>query len=119
MNSDHSAFRTPNSALKSLRVLIVEDSEDDTLLLIRELRKVGYDVLYERVETRESMKAALEQKQWDLIISDYILLTCSGVAALNVLKEKGFDLLFIIVSGNIGEDIAVSAMKGGGQESLI
>src|SRR4030042_3495004 len=119
MNSDHSAFRTPNSALKSLRVLIVEDSEDDAILLIRELRKVGYDVLYERVETRESMKAALEQKQWDLIISDYILPNFSGLAALNVLKEKEIDLPFIIVSGNIGEDIAVSAMKAGAHDYLI
>jgi PAS domain S-box-containing protein len=104
---------------EKLRVLIVEDSEDDAILLVRELRKGGYDVLFERVETRESMKAALEQKQWDLIISDYILPNFSGVAALNVLKEKEIDLPFIIVSGNIGEDIAVSAMKAGAHDYLI
>jgi CheY-like chemotaxis protein len=104
---------------KKLRILIVEDSEDDAILLVRELRKGGYDVLHERVETRESMKAALEQKRWDLIISDYILPNFSGVAALNLLKEKEIDLPFIIVSGNIGEDIAVSAMKAGAHDYLI
>jgi PAS domain S-box-containing protein len=120
MTSDHSALRTPNSEFKKqLRVLIVEDSEDDAILLIRELRNGGYDVLYERVETRESLKAALEQKQWDLIISDYIMPNFSGVAALHVLKDKEIDLPFIIVSGNIGEDVAVSAMKEGVHDYLV
>jgi PAS domain S-box-containing protein len=104
---------------KNLRVLFVEDSEDDTILLIRELRKGGYDVLYERIETRESLKAALDQKQWDLIISDYIMPNFSGLAALKVLKEKEIDLPFIIVSGHIGEDVAVSAMKEGAHDYLI
>jgi signal transduction histidine kinase/FixJ family two-component response regulator len=103
---------------KQLRLLLVEDSEDDALLLIRALRKGGYDVVYERVETPESMKAALD-RQWDLVIADYILPAFSGLAALNILKEKKIDLPFIIVSGNIGEDIAVEAMRAGAHDYIM
>ena len=110
MNSENSAFAKP------LRVLIVEDSQDDTCLLLRELRKVGYVSVYERVETPEAMMAALAKQQWDIIISDYVLPKFSGLAALAVLRETGQDLPFIIVSGNIGEDIAVGAMKAGAHD---
>ena len=101
-----------------LRLLIVEDSEDDTILLVRELRKGGYDVTYERVETRESMKAALAG-QWDLVIADYMLPVFSGLAALKLLQESGIDLPFIIVSGHIGEDIAVNTMKAGAHDYIL
>jgi light-regulated signal transduction histidine kinase (bacteriophytochrome) len=104
---------------KPLHILIVEDSEDDTLLLLRELKRGGYDLVSERIETPESMKAALEKGRWDLIISDYVLPRFSGLAALNILKESGRDLPFIIVSGNIGEDIAVGAMKAGAHDYII
>ena len=104
---------------KPLHILIVEDSEDDTLLLLRELKRGGYELVSERVETPESMKAAIEKDQWDLIISDYVLPRFSGLAALNILKESGQDLPFIIVSGNIGEDIAVGAMKAGAHDYII
>lgn len=103
---------------KPLRVLIVEDSEDDALLLLRELRR-SYEPVYKRVETLESLKAALESEEWDLIISDYVLPRFSGHAALSALKESGLDLPFIIVSGNIGEDIAVEAMKAGAHDYII
>jgi PAS domain S-box-containing protein len=104
---------------KPLRLLIVEDSEDDTLLLLRELGKGGYESVYERIETPEYMKAALEKDQWDLIISDYVLPRFSGLAALTILKESGQDLPFIIVSGKIGEDIAVGAMTAGAHDYII
>jgi len=104
---------------KQLRVLIIEDSEDDALLLLRELRNGGYEPVVERVETPEAMKAALEKKEWDLIISDYVLPKFSGLAALAIIKESGLDLPFIIVSGNIGEDIAVEAMKAGAHDYII
>jgi PAS domain S-box-containing protein len=104
---------------KSLNILIVEDSEDDTFLLLRELKRGGYELVSERVETPESMKAALERGGWDLIISDYVLPRFSGLAALSILKESGQDLPFIIVSGNIGEDIAVGAMKAGAHDYII
>ncbi len=103
---------------RQLRLLIVEDSEDDTLLLVRELRKGDYDVTYERVESRDSMKAALD-RQWDLVVADYMLPVFSGLAALKLLRESGIDLPFIIVSGHIGEDVAVSAMKAGAHDYIL
>src|SRR5688500_20050527 len=75
-----------NEMGKPLKVLIVEDSEDDALLLVRELRRGGYEVEFERVETAEAMQAALTQKTWDLILSDYSLPRFSGPRALEVLK---------------------------------
>ena len=104
---------------KPLHILIVEDSDDDTLLLIRELRRAGYETVHERVETAEAMKAALKQQEWDLVISDYMMPKFSGIAALKALQMSGQDLPFIIVSGNIGEDIAVAAMKAGAHDYII
>ncbi len=102
-----------------LHILIVEDSEDDTLLLLRELRHGGFDPVHERVDTPQSMRMALEQRQWDLVISDYVLPKFGGLAALKILLESGLDLPFIVVSGNIGEDIAVEAMKAGAHDYII
>jgi PAS domain S-box-containing protein len=104
---------------KPLNILIVEDSEDDALLMLRELKKGGYETVSERVETHEAMKAALENRSWDVIISDYVLPEFSGLAALNLLHESRQDLPFIILSGNIGEDIAVGAMKAGAHDYII
>ncbi len=104
---------------KPLHILIVEDSDDDTLLLVRELRRAGYETVHERVETAEAMKAALKQQEWDLVISDHMMPKFSGIAALQVLQMSGQDLPFIIVSGNIGEDIAVAAMKAGAHDYII
>jgi PAS domain S-box-containing protein len=104
---------------KPLHILIVEDSEDDSLLVLRELKRGGYELVSERIETPESMKTALEKGQWDLIISDYVLPRFSGLAALNILKKSGQDLPFIIVSGKIGEDIAVGAMTAGAHDYII
>jgi two-component system, NarL family, sensor histidine kinase UhpB len=99
-----------------LRALIIEDSEDDARLLIRELRKNGYDIDFRRVEKAPSMKEALEREKWDIIISDYVLPQFSGLAALEMLKKAGLDLPFIIVSGKIADDIAVSMMKAGAHD---
>lgn len=104
---------------KPLCILIIEDSEDDAVLLLRELRRGGHEPVFERVETAESMKSALQQKQWDIVISDYVLPQFSGPAALKILRESGIDLPFIIVSGNIGEDIAVEAMKSGAHDYIL
>ncbi len=103
---------------RKLSLLIVEDSEDDCLLAVRQLIKGGYDVVYERVDTLESMNSALE-RQWDLIIADYVLPAFGGLAALRAVQEKGIDLPFIIVSGNIGEDVAVEAMKAGAHDYIL
>jgi PAS domain S-box-containing protein len=103
-----------------LRVLLVEDSEDDALLLVRMLRRGGYDPVWERVDTPAAMEAALDGGSWDLIISDHSMPAFSSLAALGLLRRKGFvDVPFIIVSGRIGEDAAVSAMKAGAQDYLM
>jgi two-component system, NarL family, sensor histidine kinase UhpB len=103
-----------------LRVLLVEDSEDDALLLVRMLRRGGYDPAWERVDTPAAMEAALDGRSWDLIISDHSMPAFSSLAALGLLRRKGLvDLPFIIVSGRIGEDAAVSAMKAGAQDYLM
>ena len=102
-----------------IRVLIVEDSEEDTFLIIRELKRGGFDPIHERVETAEGMKAALSTKTWDLILADYSMPHFSGLEALKLSKESGLDLPFIIVSGSIGEDVAVEAMKSGAHDYLM
>ncbi|MBI3753762.1 MAG: EAL domain-containing protein [Deltaproteobacteria bacterium] len=102
-----------------LHVLIVEDSEDDTLLSVRELRHGGYDVVFERVETAEAMTDALDNRQWDIVIADFTMPHFNGMDALRLLREKGFDIPFIFVSGTIGEDRAVAAMKNGANDYII
>jgi len=102
-----------------LRILIIEDSEDDTLLVIRVLQKDGYDSSYERVETAEDMREALERETWDIIIADYTLPHFSGLDALKLYKEKGLDIPFIVVSGTIGEEIAVAAMLSGAHDYVM
>ncbi len=104
---------------KPLHVLIVEDSEDDALLLLRELRHGGFEPVHERVETAGAMQAALHRRQWDIVVSDYLMPKFSGLAAIELVRNSGFDIPFIIVSGNIGEDIAVQAMKAGAHDYII
>ena len=103
-----------------LRVLLVEDSEDDALLLLRELRRGGYEPFSRRVETAEDMEAALEKEAYDLVISDHSMPAFNSLAALELVRREGFvDLPFIIVSGRIGEDAAVSAMKAGAHDYIM
>ena len=102
-----------------LRVLIVEDSEDDALLLMRELKRGGYDPAFERVDTLEAMNATLDKQTWDIVICDHTMPHFNSLAALRLLQERGIDLPFIIVSGTIGEDIAVEAMKAGAHDYLM
>jgi len=104
---------------KPLRVLIVEDSEDDALLVIRELKRGGYETTFERVETAEAMTAALEKQAWDIIIADYHLPHFSAPAALELFKETGLDLPFIIISGTVGEETAVATMQAGAHDYLM
>lgn len=104
---------------EAIRVLIVEDSKDDALLLLYELRNVGYQPEHLCVETREAMSAALDERPWDLIVCDFCLPHFSAPDALNLLKEKGRDLPFIIVSGTVGEDVAVESMRAGAHDYLM
>ncbi len=105
--------------LDPLRVLIVEDSEDDTLLMVRELQRGGFDPVFERVQTPDSMTAALQAQAWDLIISDYSMPQFGGSAALSLFKQQGLDIPFIAVSGVIGEDTAVEMMKAGADDYVM
>jgi PAS domain S-box-containing protein len=102
-----------------LRVLIVEDSEDDMFLVLRELRRGGYSVDSMRVETPVQMQDALESQVWDLVIADYSLPMFSAPEALKRLQNQNLDIPFIIVSGTIGEDTAIAAMKAGAHDYLI
>src|SRR6266404_8939009 len=104
---------------QALHLLIIEDNEDDALLAVRELRRAGYDVVFERVESAPAMAAALKQRTWDLVIADYSLPQFSGTAALELLKSTGLDIPFIIISGSIGEDVAVSVMKSGAHDYMM
>jgi diguanylate cyclase (GGDEF)-like protein len=105
---------------KLLRVLIVEDSEDDAELLAIELERGGYDVVHQRVDTREDMQIALQNSQpWDIVLADYSMPQFSAIAALELLKEYELDLPFVIVSGKIGEHTAVAAMKAGAHDYLV
>ena len=102
-----------------LRVLVVEDSEFDAQIMITLLRKGGYDVTFQRVENADDFRAALRDQSWQLILADYNLPDFSAPAALDVLRESGLDLPFLIVSGGIGEDIAVASMKAGAHDYLM
>ncbi len=103
-----------------LRVLLVEDSENDALLLLRQLKRGGYEPSSRRVDTAPEMEAALEDRAWDLVISDHSMPAFNSLAALDLLRGRGFlDLPFIIVSGRIGEDAAVSAMKAGAHDYIM
>jgi len=101
-----------------LRVLIAEDSESDARLLVRELERAGFDAAYERVDSRTAMQAALDRHTWDLVIGDYSMPEFSGPAALALLRAHDPDTPFIFVSGSMGEDVAVEAMKAGAQDFL-
>jgi PAS domain S-box-containing protein len=101
---------------KSLRALFIEDRDDDAQLILHELQKGGYDVEWQRVETKETVQAALEQRSWDIIICDYSLPKFTAPEALLLLKASGQDLPFIIVSGTIDEESAVTALRAGAHD---
>jgi signal transduction histidine kinase len=104
---------------KLLRVLFVEDSEDDAHLLLRELQHSEYEIEYERVETRAAMKQALLNEEWDIILCDYNLPQFNAMIALETLKESGLDIPFLVVSGTIEEESAVTALKAGAHDFIV
>ena len=104
---------------KTMRVLIIEDSEDDALLEIRTLEKSGCKAVFVRVETAAAMKSALKDRDWDLILCDYSLPQFNAFEALAILKKTECDIPFIIVSGKIGEETAVEAMKMGAHDYIM
>ena len=98
---------------RTLRLLLIEDSEDDALLTKMELRKDGYDFEFTRVDTSQALEVALENSGWDAIISDYNMPSFSGLEALRMVRTKEIDIPLILISGAIGEEQAVEAMKAG------
>jgi diguanylate cyclase (GGDEF)-like protein len=103
----------------SIRILLVEDSEDDAVLLLRELKRGGYDPEYRRVETEMEMVQEIQHQDWDLVITDHNMPNFNSSSALDVVKKSGRDIPIIIVSGSIGEDIAVEAMKSGAHDYIM
>ncbi|HEX5426499.1 MAG TPA: response regulator [Candidatus Acidoferrales bacterium] len=102
-----------------LRALIVEDSEDDAVLLVRELKRGGFDVEHMRVDSSATMNVALDRRCWDIVISDYSMPGFSGAEALKILRARTSEVPFIYVSGTLGEDTAVAALKSGAQDYLV
>ena len=102
-----------------LKVLIVEDSKDDAELLLHALRHAGYEPSAAQVQSAQAMRTQLGKKSWDLVISDYVVPGFGGLAALKVLQEEDDDIPFIIVSGKIGEDVAIEALTAGANDYLL
>lgn len=102
-----------------LRVLLVEDSEDDASLILFEITRGGFDVTHRRVDSGAAMIAALEAEAWDVVISDYSLPGFSGTEALRLLRTKSSEIPFIYISGTLNEDAAAEALKSGAQDYLV
>ena len=103
----------------TLRVLVVDRSEFDTQIEISLLRRSGYEITSQRVETADSYRAALKAEPWDVILVDYSLPMLSALEALRILQESGLDIPFIIVTGGAGEGTLVEAMKAGAADYVI
>src|SRR5436190_16174144 len=107
------------TAEKELRALLVEDSEDDALLLIHGLKQANYQLQWQRVDTPEALSSALDSENWDIVFADFSMPHFSGTRALAMVRERGLDVPFIFVSGTIGEDMAVEAMRGGANDYIM
>lgn len=103
----------------SLRVLLIEDSKDDADLIVRELRRGNYTVACERVDTEAAVLEAVDREAWELVICDFSMPQFSGMDALKLLRARGVETPFIFVSGTIGEDMAVNALKEGAQDYVM
>jgi signal transduction histidine kinase len=110
---------TRDAAQRPIRILLIEDSLADEELLILALRRGGYEIELERVETEPELRAALARQTWDVVVSDYALPQFSGPDALEVVRSTGIDVPFIIVSGTVGEEVAVAIMKSGANDYLL
>lgn len=101
---------------KPLKALILEDSPNDILLLLRELRRSGFELDHIIASTADEMRAALSNRDWDIILSDYSMGGFDALAALEIVQEFKIDIPFIVISGTVGEDTAVRAMKAGASD---
>ncbi|MBF0469596.1 MAG: response regulator, partial [Desulfamplus sp.] len=104
---------------RSLRLLLIEDSDSDAQLIIRLLKRAGFDIIFEQIQTSEELITQLDNHKWDIILSDYNMPQFDALAALQILHASGQDIPFIVVSGAIGEHTAVSIMKGGAHDYVM
>src|SRR5271157_2314955 len=104
---------------EKLRILQVEDSESDARLIVRHMERAGYEVEARRVEDGGEMRRALEEEEWDVVISDHQMAQFDGPRALQIVQESGRDIPFLVVSGAIGEKLAVAMMKSGAHDYLL
>src|SRR5579862_6670130 len=113
---DTATLRAERTRRDSLLILYVEDSDDDVLLVLHELRQAGFAVEYERVATEAQLRAALPARPWDVILSDYSMPNFDGIAAYRIVKELNYDIPFLFVSGRIGEEKAAEIMRQGAKD---
>lgn len=102
-----------------VNVLIVEDSEHDAALLVRELRRGGFELSYERVDNESGMASAIGRRTWDIVLADYSMPQFNAKAALKVIAKSGIDVPCIVVSGSVGEETAVEVMRSGAQDLVL
>ncbi len=105
---------------RALRALLIEDSENDAMLVLRKLSRGGFDpIAHRRVETAEELTEALVDEPWEIILSDYSMPHFDLMAAIRILKEGDFDIPLIVITGTIGEERAVETLKAGAQDYLL
>jgi PAS domain S-box-containing protein len=104
---------------KSLKCLLVEDSEQDAILLIETLRRGGYQPRFQRVQTEDAMRSALQETDWEVIFCDYVMPKFNAPSAFQVFRESKIQIPFIVISGEIGEDLAVESLKFGADDYLL
>ena len=102
-----------------MNVLIVEDKEDDALLIMHELEKGGYEGHFKQVDSEETMKQALHEMQWDIVLSDFNIPSFNAFASLELIKSTKIDLPFIVISGSVGEETAVKLMREGAKDFIL
>ncbi|TSK06884.1 MAG: diguanylate cyclase [Geobacter sp.] len=102
-----------------LRVLIVEDAPDDAQLIVIQLEQGGFDVHSRRVDNAQGLIEALESASWDVVVCDYVMPGFSGLQALQILKEKGSDIPFLMISGKVGEEAAAAAIRAGADDFVL
>jgi diguanylate cyclase (GGDEF)-like protein/PAS domain S-box-containing protein len=118
-DDESAAAGAPKRVSTPVKVLIVEDSEDDARLALWALRRGGFEPTYRRVQTAADLETALAGERWDAVISDFQMPGFTGMDALRIFRSAGLDSPFILVSGTIGEEIAVEAMKAGANDYLM
>ena len=104
---------------KPLRVLIIEDCDSDVDLIVAHLARGGFELAHERIQTAPELQSALSRRAWDIVLSDYILPSFDAPTALKILRARRPDLPVIIISGTIGEETAVAAMRAGASDYLM